>query len=253
MGSTHPDQEADAYAQTAELYEILSEQHWSERRDSILRTLADAAGMTGHVVDIGAGTGRGTALIADHIPHVSVMAIEPSASMRVGLMTRVFANRTMRDRVTVCDRRFQEAELPSRLSAAFAFGSIGFLGRQDRRAFWLRLQRCLDEEGFVFADLMRVGAPQVVDETRVASADVGEQRYEIWLSGRPGAQDTIVWTMRCEILRGSRIVRRFIIEREWHAFGLSQLADEAREANFDMFPIEHSPVPAAIFRRRIKV
>lgn len=240
--------ETDHYVQSAEMYELLSEPHWMARRDSVRAALRSLEQVRGNVLDIGAGTGSCVQLIADTLPHASIFAVEPSASMRIGLMTRILLVPDLRRRVTVCAEPFQRAHLPERLDAVVACGCIGYFDREERAELWRRLAARLKPLGGVFTDVMALDRPQMFPETRIASAEVGAYRYDAWLKGYPGDGDLMRWQMRFDVRIGEETIRQFSIEREWHAFGIDQLIAEAAAAGFQGAPLADSPVPAVLLR-----
>lgn len=242
--------EPDHYIQSAEMYDMLSEPHWAARRSSVKAALAGLSDTRGIVLDVGAGTGRCVQVIAEAMPEARIHAVEPSASMRVGLMTRILLDPDLRRRVTVFSESFQQSLLTEKIAAAVICGCIGYFDADERAELWRKVAYQLEPGGFVLADVMSIDRPQHIAEMRIASVDVGEQRYDTWLQGRPGSDDIIHWTMRFDVLHVDTVVRTFSIEREWRAFGLDQLIDEAAAAGFIAERLPDSPVPAAVFRLR---
>lgn len=240
--------EIDYYAQSAEMYDVLSEAHWASRRDSVRNALQRLGVSNGIILDIGAGTGSCVQLIGETLPDVEIYAIEPSTSMRIGLMTRLLMLPDLRRRTTVCAQAFQSAILPKQFAAVVACGCIGYFDREERRDLWQRLAKGLGKGGTVLSDVMTLEQPRPFAEARVASSMVGKLRYDIWLSGTPLKDDLMQWHMRFEVHDGTEIVRSFSIEREWHAFSLEQLVQEATEFGFRAEKLVESAVPAAILR-----
>jgi len=237
--------EEDHYVQSAELYDLLSEPHWRARQASFGAVLA-RMGDARVVLDIGTGTGPYLAQLADALPLAHIHAVEPSASMRAGLMPRILADANLRQRVTVHPVGIDHASIPASIDFAMVCGCIGYLNEDERARLWLRLADRLASGGAVLADVMSVDRPQAFDERRVVSTVVGTHRYDVWLSGAPADANVIRWRMRFEQWDGDRPVRRFQVERNWHAFGLPQLTEEAARAGFRSQPIDASPVPAAM-------
>ncbi|TMR93183.1 class I SAM-dependent methyltransferase [Nonomuraea basaltis] len=77
-------------------------------------------GVSGPIVDVGAGGGHGTRLIAQAVPEAEIVAVEPSATLRSVLLVRVNETTELRDRVTVLPEGLLEARLPPRLGAVVA-------------------------------------------------------------------------------------------------------------------------------------
>ena len=245
--SSHP----DAYAQSAEMYDILSEQHWKSRRSSIVAALQTFGPEVRTVLDIGAGTGMALNILTEVFPHAHVHAIEPSASMRIGLMTRILANPRLRQQVTVHPSDITHARIPSGIDIALVCGCVGFFDVPERRALWPRLAEALAPGGAVLVDVMPMSEPQEVPEFRAASAEVGLHRHDIWLRGErvADAPEIMRWHTRFEQREGETLIRQFAIERDWRTFSLDSLLDEAAEAGFRAERLADSPVPAALLRR----
>ncbi len=75
----------------------VSDSMWWKAGDVGLR---QAAPGQGPIVDIGAGTGLGTLLVADTVPGGEVIAVEPSPILRAVLLSRLAADDGLRQRVT---------------------------------------------------------------------------------------------------------------------------------------------------------
>ncbi|CAM3703143.1 hypothetical protein VA7868_01467 [Vibrio aerogenes CECT 7868] len=238
----------DYDALSAEMYDILSEAHWQQRQPSFTETLRQMNAPSGNWLNIGTGTGLELSMIAKTIPDIHLFAIEPSAAMRVGLMTRLMMQPEIQHRVTVIADSFQDADLPSSFSAATVCGCIGFFDETDRAALWQRLARNICHDGAILVDTMMVDHPQRVETMKVGSKQIGQQTYEVYLQGEPGSQTMMHWTMTYKVIRNHQVQREFKIERDWRAFGIGQVIDEAAREGFSGEIIPSSPVPTAILR-----
>jgi len=240
----------DPYTESAEWYDILSELHWRTRRSYVHDALHAACPDAKRVLDIGSGTGLALAIMAGLYPQAEIHAVEPSACMRIGLMTRILADAQLRKQVTVHPVDIAQATLPAEIDVALVCGCVGFFDDSTRRELWPRLAKALTPAGVVLVDVMPLDKPQTIPESQVASAEVGQHRYDIWLSGQPIENDSesIRWHMRFVQSDGTQPIRNFTIERNWRAFGLQKILDEAGAAGFRAEPLTNSPVPAALLR-----
>jgi len=248
--SDHFTASQDHYTQSAEWYDILSEQHWSTRHASVRNALRMGCLSANRVLDIGAGTGQALTVIAELYPQAEIHAIEPSASMRIGLMARILADAQLRKQVTVHPVDIAQATLPTDIDVVLVCGCVGFFDEATRQALWPRLAKSLTPAGAVLVDVMPLDKPQSIPESQVASVQVGQHRYDIRLSGQPIENDSesIRWHMRFVQSDGTQPIRNFTIERNWRAFGLQKVLDEAGAAGFRAEPLTNSPVPAALLR-----
>ncbi len=239
----------DPYALSAEFYDVLSEQQWQARKAPIAAALRQAPAGAGPVLDVGAGTGPCVRVIADSLPEVPIVAVEPSAAMRAALVGRIMQDPDLRRRVTVLAGRLEEVSLPPRLSAAVICGTIGYFDREARRALWSDLAGRLAPGGVVVVDVMMLSQPQEVPFMKVAGTRMGEQDYEVWLEGRPADAGTMHWTLTYRVVRGEELLRTFCAEHDWHTFGLEQVAEEAAQAGFSFEPLADALIPAGLLRR----
>jgi len=240
----------DHYVQSAEWYDILAEQHWRGRYASVRHALHSACPQAKRVLDIGSGTGLVLTTLADMYPQAEIHAVEPAASMRIGLMARILADTHLRQHVTVHPVGIEQATLPADIDVVLLCGCVGFFDDATRRALWSRLAASLTVGGIVLVDVMPLDRPQSVPESQVANVEVGLHHYVIWLGGHPveNNPEMMRWHMRFEQHEEDRLIRHFAINRDWRAFGLQKIVDEAGEVGFKAEPLADSPVPATLLR-----
>jgi len=176
---------SNAYVESVELYDIISDEQWKIRREAIVSELKTVPVNAGPVIDVGAGTGQSLKLIAETLPTAQIIAIEPSAVMRVALMSRIMQNKKLRQQVTVFPGRFQDIVLPERLAAVTIFSVIGFFDESERQEMWGLLAKKLDPNGVIIVDVMMINKPQPVSRRQVARMQVGSHFYEAWMEGTP--------------------------------------------------------------------
>lgn len=90
---------ADLYDDLAEFHDLFMKEPWEALRPAV-REVVGGLGPDDVVVDLGAGTGMGTRVIAAESA-ASLVAVEPSRMMRTALMARVAGDQALAERVTV--------------------------------------------------------------------------------------------------------------------------------------------------------
>lgn len=195
QGAARP---ADLYAVNAEWYDAVAAQMWSALGPALEQVLAPLSTSRGTVVDVGAGTGLGTRILAGAAPTCEVVAIEPSPALRVGLMSRIMADPDLQERVTVLptDSDGAAASLPSSLAGLLAVNMIGHLDAAARTRLWQLLGSRLDPDGIAVVGLQPPGRPEVVPERDFAGQRVGRRVYAGSARAEPAAPRQVTWHMR---------------------------------------------------------
>src|SRR5919201_4925139 len=103
----------DPYAITAEFYDVLAGPRWATLAPALANALAGADPAAGPLLDLGAGTGLSTVALADAVPEATILAVEPSPSLRAVLLSRLAARPDLQRRVTVLPMDLFGAELPA--------------------------------------------------------------------------------------------------------------------------------------------
>ncbi len=187
---------------------------------------ADDAADPGTVVELGAGTGRVTRLLAHLVPRSPILAAEPSPVMRAVLRSRVHEDPDLRRRVTIRPETAQELALPERIRAVVLIGVAGHLGSDARADLWRRCLERLVPGGVIVVDLMGTSA-RSLPATRLLRERIGTQAYEWWTTAEPGRDGATRFTTRWLVLDGARTVREVRGGYEWHSLDQATLAREA--------------------------
>lgn len=216
--------ESTAYAAAGEFYELVAERQVRHSGPPLHAALAGAAGP---VLEVGAGTGRVTEVIAAALPSAEVIACEPAATMRAVLTSRVSRSSNLRERVTVVDAAAPDLP-PGPFGAAVLFGVVGHLEPADRGTLWARLAKDLPAGAPVVVELMGVTAPRTIPPVRMLREQVGEQTYEWWTAGEPDGPDRMRFDTTWRVSDG-RTVREVTESYPWYTLSP---ADLARESGF---------------------
>ncbi len=226
------------YSPGAEFYDLVARRHTealagvlAEAR-AVVPAGADAAADAdddaepGTVVELGAGTGRVTRLLAHLVPRAPILAAEPSPVMRAVLRSRVHEDPDLRRRVTIRPETAQELALPERIRAVVLIGVAGHLGSDDRADLWRLCLARLVPGGVIVVALMGTSA-RSLPATRLLRERIGTQAYEWWTTAEPGRDGATRFTTRWLVLDGARTVREVRGGYEWHSLDKATLAREA--------------------------
>ena len=221
----------DAYETSGEYTDVLSGQMWEMLRGPVLEALGELRPGQGPVVDMGAGTGLGTLVLAGAWPDAEIMAVEPSPVQRAVLLARVAADADLRGRVSVVAGDATGVALPAKLSAVVALNMLGHLDRVARNRFFTRIGRRLAPGAPLVLNLQPPATPTTIPYATLGAVRVGKHRYEGGGSAEPGDHDTVIWSMRYRVLdEAGATVREAAVDYPWHVVSLTDLLTELREA-----------------------
>ncbi|MFY1632170.1 class I SAM-dependent methyltransferase [Solwaraspora sp. WMMB335] len=217
----------DYYSPVAEFYEMVAARQAASSGPALAAVLAGVDPTAGPVVEIGAGTGRVTEIIAAALPRARIVAVEPSAAMRAVLTSRVATDDTLRRRVTVVDAAAPDLPLPTTISAAVVFGVAGHLEEPARVRLWQRLRHRLAPGGVVVVELMGVRQPREIPPALSIRDSIGRHDYEWWVAGSPAGGDRMRFTTTWRVYRTGQLVREVSDSYDWHTLDSVRLARES--------------------------
>lgn len=183
------------YAVTAQFYDaVASEQHGAV--DAQIAEALKGLETTGYpVVDVGAGTGLTTQVIAGVLPEAEILAVEPDPAMRPAIMARVWSDPDLRRRVSILPMSILTAPLPPVISAAIASASLVHFSPQERERFWALLAARLSPAGRAVVEI-QCPIAQDMSETCMATAQVGQVTYKGWASAQRIDESRQHWRVR---------------------------------------------------------
>lgn len=224
----------DPYAATAEFYDLVAVPLWERKGSVLAAALRQARPDLGPILDIGAGTGLSTEAVADAVPDAKVIAVEPSAAMRIALATRI-AVRGLTDRVTIVADPVGALAFPDRLGGAVVYGVLGHLPAADRTRLLTTLGERLAPGAPAVVELLDETAPPTPAPTRIARVPVGEHHIEVWSRGseyEPDQQQggSVRWTLTYRLLHRNTVLRTVESPMPWADYDLAALRAEAWRA-----------------------
>src|SRR5919197_13009 len=233
MTEEKPPMPTDPYVDSGEFIDVLSQDAWRALRPPIVEALGQAAPDQGPIVDIGAGTGLGTLVVAETLPASHILAVEPSPILRAVLLSRLVSDGDLRLRVTVQDADVDGMRLPQQLSGVLAINMIGHLSPQRRRDLWADLRPRLAPGAPLIVTLQPPAEPTHIPESTFTSVRIGDRIYEGSGGAHPTGDDRVTWTMRYRTLDPDGAVHRELaVAYPWYVISPQELLDELTTAGY---------------------
>lgn len=229
----------DDYAESAEYLDIMSRPMWDLLSPELAELLRESPPPNEPILDIGAGSGLGTMVVARALPDTEIIAVEPSPALRAVLLAKVVGDADLVRRITVIDADIQRAVLPDRIGIALAINMIGHLDAVARAALWRVLAQRLVPGGRIVLTLQPPDSVVGVPETRFCEMALGRRTYEGWGQAEPSGADSVTWRMRYRTLEAGTIVRERAVEYLWWVIAEGGLRNELNEHGFSLRAIGH--------------
>lgn len=217
-----PVHEADAYERLGEFHDLFMSEPWEALRP----TIRDAFALVpprGTVLEVGAGSGMGTRVIAEESV-ASILALEPSLTMRSILTARVADDAELASRVTILADRIPEGldTITTALDGFVCAHVLGHLPTESRRALfdWLATHMSADAVGVVTHDVGAADAGERSD--RPLSRRLGELDYRVEFQAAGDGEYAALYT----VSRGSTTLREAAFHGTWEALTADALGAE---------------------------
>lgn len=209
---------SDEYEAMGELHDLFMDGPWARLEPALSAVFGDL-GPDDVVVDLGAGTGVGTATLA-RCSAARIVAVEPSLTMRTALLTRIAADPRLAERVSVLAGSAPAVldELPEVVAGFVCAHVLGHMTSPDRVATFERLARSMRPD----AVGLLVMSPDAGPED-VAERTVGTHRY---VERHEPGTDPHRGVTTYQVLDGTRLVREITCTWTWDPPSAADLARE---------------------------
>lgn len=218
----------DGYDGEAEFFDLAARDHVASRSaPQILDALEAMPDIDAPIIEIGAGTGLLTELVARRTG-ARVWASEPSSSMRAALFSRIVDSPELIERVTVFNEDALKTEMPDRARAVLLCGVLGHLDAAEQDLLWERLRPSLDSQTPVLVELMGLSSPSRVDATELAAVELGEHTYRWQWGAEPDGVNSVRMRSVWSVHRGVNPVRSITTSHCWRTDSLADVAEISR-------------------------
>jgi len=224
------------YDQTGEYVAVLLAALWEGLGPALTAALDGLEPTAGPIVDVGAGNGFGTRVIAAAVPHAEIIAVEPDRALRTALLAMVGADVDLRTRVTVLDTDLLRAELPPRIGGLVAMNVIGHFSPVERARVWVLLAERLVPQGRAVLNLYPPYRPEAVPNAPMGEATIGRRRYTASAAAQPAGEDAVTWEMTYRVEQDGRAVATFSARDHWYVLSPDQLAAELAPHDLRLTP-----------------
>lgn len=216
----------DPYTRSADHLDLLSTGTWQHMTPSVTEALTGFAESDVTIVELGAGTGLGTGVIAHAAPNARIVAVEPSSHLRAVLLHRVASDTDLRSRVTVEDQPFPASRLPEKFDALVMINSLGHLETGARGELWRVIAAGLLPGGCAVINLQQPTTASAVPEFEMACERVGNREYHGTAWAERLDDTTMVWHMTYKTSEDGNELDTMHVEYRWNVLGNDALEVE---------------------------
>lgn len=217
------------YSVTAQYYDPLMAAAHADADRHIAEALEGLNTSAGPVIDVGAGTGLTTALIAQALPSAEIFAVEPDPAMRPALMARIWQDADLRRRVTILPFDILAAPLPDFISGAVMSASLVHLGPDERACLWPMLAQRLARSGRIVVEV-QCPIAQDIAYAEMPGVSVGRMTYDAGAAAQQIAPDRQRWRMTYRTCLEGREIACDTTSYECWAISAQMICDEAAQA-----------------------
>ena len=217
----------DYYATNADIYAAVSLPSLPGQLAALRSVVSEP--FNGVVAELAAGVGTALSTLADMTSDV-LFAVEPSTYMRVGLMTTVAGDETLRKRVTILPGTLREVgdRLPERLGGIVVLNALGHFDPEELEAFWAFAAERLAPGGQLVLGLQPPFEPVEIPWTEFGESRIGSLTYRTAGTASITSDDLAKWTIRWTIHddEGAELERREA-STEWAVVGPQRVTEAA--------------------------
>jgi SAM-dependent methyltransferase len=228
-----------SYEVTAEFYDVLHASSYVRITEGLLdRWLGSPA--VG-VIDVGAGTGLGTFLLAER-SDVPVHAVEPAAPMRAVLLSRLAGKPELLSRVHLHTCPAQDLPLVGAADFALCCNTMGTLPAESRTEVLAALARALVPGGRLVVERPPTSPTPTVHQ--LPSWRLGDEVYGGSVSVDDNGDATLTWRFEYEVTNADVVVRSAHESFTGYVVAADEFEASVTEAGFDIEDIKGDVVSA---------
>lgn len=224
-----------SYDELGEFHDLFMTGAWEGLRPLVRATFAELE-PDAVVVEVGAGTGLGTRILAQEC-RAEIIALEPNLLMRSVLTARVADDPELTQRVTVVAGSVPDdlALLPDTIDAVVCTHMLGHLDTTERRSLFTWVADKLSPGGVGLVTTQEHTDPGDAGPSDLtASRRLGRYEYRLLYREAP-ARDA--FSSRYEVWEGTAQMRTVKADGTWRTVGLAELKSDLAGTALSAVPL----------------
>ncbi|GAA4045558.1 class I SAM-dependent methyltransferase [Nonomuraea soli] len=219
----------DHYSVAVPFYDLWHDDgHVPDMREKLPSVLS---GVRRSVLEIGAGTGRMTEVIAAATP-AEIFAVEPSLGMRGVLLSRLADRPDLMERVTVLPYDALSVELDEPVEAVVMIAVLYTFSAAERAKLWQVLARQLEPGGLLVFNWRERPVAEPGELEQLDTYRVGRHDYEIWAQTLTASEELSTARFLYRIRHRGVVISEDEVVSSSHRPGLDALTAELTAAGF---------------------
>lgn len=223
----------EIYGNSVEFYEIAALSQ-SMNIENILKKFSEMTKLNeGIILDIGAGTGKTTLEMAKLVPDKSLIALEPSAYMRIAFMAKLMESKDKLSQITILPYSIEQYSFEEEISGILCMGVLGHLNMEERKHLWKILDDKLKKNVPILIEVLDPRFLEIKKGTRIAVAFQGRLRYETYVTDvKYSSGKRWEWLLTYRVSYGEKIINEVNSPMWWNYDRIEDILTELAQVNF---------------------
>lgn len=215
------------YDDLAEFHDLFMQSPWEQLRPAV-RAVVGSCAESDVVLEIGAGSGVGTSVIASEC-RAEIVALEPHRTMRAMLLGRVGADPELAARVTVLPAGAPDGldGVPDQVHAAVIAHVLGHLDHAQRLKTWSVLAGRLVRGGAILVTTQEAPEAETDPGDVIETRRIGRHTYSAWHHAGPTDHGPCTFRSTYQVHDAGHLLRERTVQGSWAPIGLETVRHEA--------------------------
>lgn len=167
------------------------------------------------------------------ISYKSLIALEPSAYMRIAFMAKLMESKDKLSQITILPYSIEQYSFEEEISGILCMGVLGHLNMEERKHLWKILDDKLKKNVPILIEVLDPRFLEIKKGTRIAVAFQGRLRYETYVTDvKYSSGKRWEWLLTYRVSYGEKIINEVNSPMWWNYDRIEDILTELAQVNF---------------------